>query len=163
MITDYCTTCTYFDTCITKQHGICECDSYQKKINGHGNMTTEPDLKSRITPDMIRWLCKLAEGFEYREHGGLTFNSLSVYEYGIDTLLPLLLHRAAEGWDKEGLENSGRLISNLGEGYISLLRYNDDTLFFHYEKYTPSTLTAGECALLDCMLRIYTETTKKEV
>ena len=122
---------------------------------------TEQELKQRITPDMIRWMCELAEGFEYREHGGLTFNSLSVYEYGIDTLLPLLLHRAAEGLNKRNEPSNYQVITYTADSVLLTLlsddfEYDGSDEFFSKD-YTPSTLTPGECALLDCMIHVYEE------
>ena len=128
---------------------------------------TEHELKSRITPDMIRWMCELAEGFEYVDAGGrgehIYFNS-----YGlclVDSLtrdkyvddFSLLLHRAAEGWNKNRPE-AEIIIGNCICYQPSDL--SKDPKGYYFNNYAPSTLTAGECALLDCLLTIYEEVVK---
>ena len=119
-------------------------------------MITEQQLTDRCTPEIIKKMVGLAEGFECAMEDP---NYLAIYFKGKEAIIdsPLvfstLIHRAVEGFNKK----------QCGDPYIifefetcTLSRYTldveDDAYFF--ADYSPSSLTHAECAMLDCLLDI---------
>ena len=70
-------------------------------------MITEQELKEKCTPEFIKWMCELAEGFEWRNENNVIWIHVpsdiimvgSKY-FSNDSYFPLLIHRAVEGWLK---------------------------------------------------------------
>jgi len=119
-------------------------------------MITETELKSKITPNMIKWLCELAEGFEYKidgvrfkfdgDAGFLNFNTFITMSF-----FPLMLYRAVAGWNnKQDIDNCIIIFSDM------VSDYNKDYIFL-FENYQSENLTRCECAILDCLINIYEE------
>ena len=124
---------------------------------------TEKELKNRCTPEFIEWCVNLAEGFGM--FSNLERNMFIIkYEYMEwmflkddlvfhKILFPLLIHRAVEGINNEKYEKEIDLGSG---GYISIKGSVSFKPFF-LKDYQPDILTAGECAILDCLLAIFKE------
>ena len=131
-------------------------------------MKTEQEFKNKCTPEIIKWMVELAEGFEWREDIEFENNfyfSHKDYEWiwigNIDTVqFPLLIHRAVEGWNKkESISFSiGTII------YPLLLERILDSEEYHieykFDNYQPQSLTQAECAMLDCLIDIFEEEKK---
>lgn len=138
-------------------------------------MTTEQELKDQCTPEFIKWMCKLAEGFEYDEFIDNKNRLRSVrYEnnemwadnYFISKwyLFPLLIHRAVEGWNKIQ-EDYLKEIIVYGDS-VKLIEYKESrqsgfdpfaTIIKKFKNYQPQSLTQAECACLHCLLDIFKE------
>lgn len=134
-------------------------------------MITEQELKDKCTPEIIKKMCELAEGFEFSDN--MFFSFLQIKYNGINLqyqdvlMFPLLIHRAVEGWNKIQDKNCGNLFVNTnavniytesGRDIISLSGV-DETLYeainiYDYTDYQPKTLTRAECAILDCLLEV---------
>jgi len=119
-------------------------------------MKTQKEIESRVTPEIVKGMVELAEGFDLDTDG--TFIEGIILPNGTevdfeniqndDIIFPLLIHRAVEGWNK--------LNEKL---YIEV----DHSVWFYGEKeiieyglnkYKPTTLTACELALLDCLVDV---------
>jgi hypothetical protein len=122
-------------------------------------MITEKELKERCTPDIIRKIVELAEGFEYQEDGGHTCKIINYRKYKIFyeldmrycDIFPLLIHRAVEGWNKAKISYRDGII--IYDSYIELWLdgFNKE---YDAKTYRPDSLTALECALLDCLVEV---------
>jgi len=121
-------------------------------------MITFNELKERTTPDIIKKMVELAEGFElsyFDGHGDiviLPYNKaipLSViYDNGI--VFSTLLHRAVEGWNKSN-ENIREWIET-DKMQVSLFRHG--VYRYEFKKYEPCHLTQCEMAIWDCLLEV---------
>ena len=115
-------------------------------------MKTFKQLKEQMTPEFIKNLCELAEGFEigYSDihRVDVVVYRQSVFElstfYNMDIAFPLLLHRAVEGFNKK-YDNDGISIN----GSFVL---HDEVYFF--SSYTSCHLTPCEMAILDCLIEV---------
>jgi len=125
------------------------------------NLTTEQQLKDDCTPDDIKCMVELAEGFEWSEsiHFGDISSSIKYSKNGEATVLatswilfPLLIHRAVEGWNKK-FEDKNIWIGHKGIGYIQYYNPKD----YEFKNYQPQSLTQAECAMLHCLLDIFKE------
>ena len=124
---------------------------------------TEKELKDRCTPEFIEWCVKLAEGFGM--FSNLERNMFIIkYEYMEwmflkddlvfhKILFPLLIHRAVEGWNKLHIGNE---TINIYDDYVDHYGIDGGNRKSVY-KYQSDNLTAGECAILDCLLAIFKE------
>jgi hypothetical protein len=125
-------------------------------------MKTEQELKSRCTPEFIKWMCLLAGGFEYIPKGSEDINLhyikapdgfksyfgiIKDHEYTL--AFSTLIHRAVEGWNKTSGADS---IGFYGDRVESCIDFNSKEYMFNYQ---PQSLTQSECAALDCLLDIY--------
>lgn len=107
-------------------------------------MTTEKELKDRLTPDIIEKMVELAEGFENK-------NTFWFYDLLLKSdSFPLLIHRAVEGWNK--LNDKHILIYHHVLILATMKRGTIKELFF--KNYQPENLTQAECAMLDCLIDI---------
>ena len=125
-------------------------------------MITEQDLKQKCTPEIIKKMVKLAEGFEVTERQITVGNQLLIsrgIKYNINScettkdfsevmvkfsLFPLLLHRAVEG------------CSHIIVDYES--KHVEETTMcklYNFKDYQPTTLTRAECAMLDCLIEVF--------
>jgi hypothetical protein len=129
-------------------------------------MITEQQLKDRCTPDDIKRMVELAEGFEYLQTGSKDislhyiktpdgfksyFGSIKDYEYTLN--FSTLIHRAVEGWNftyNKIAFYPDQLVKNWNDGMINVCIYS-------YDDYQPQSLTQTECAILDCLLDIFEE------
>ena len=125
-------------------------------------MITFEELKERTTPEIIKKMVELAEGFEVTERQITVGNQLLIsrgIKYNINScettkdfsevmvkfsLFPLLLHRAVEGWNNK----TGKFICNLGN-YIQYVFEK-----YYVMDYEPCHLTQCEMAIWDCLLNI---------
>jgi hypothetical protein len=111
-------------------------------------MITEQQLKSDCTPDIIKRMVELAEGFEIDDSnivycGGMLTIELKKYFNFI--VFPLLIHRAVEGWNKKLYES------------IILVQHNHLTKKesrYNFNDYQPESLTPCECACLHCLIEV---------
>lgn len=134
-------------------------------------MTTEQKLKDRCTPEFIKWMCELAEGYfyntnfneiEYRNGRDKQYSAIMsepvkslVYMFNI---FPLLIHRAVEGWNKKTRRFQ---CINLFQRMISLIKGDGvPEVLYEFKNYQQQSLTQAECAMLDCLLDIFEEEKK---
>lgn len=119
-------------------------------------MITEQDLKDQCTPEFIKWMRELAEGFELNYAGDVSYyNNLTSVEITRCTdwfIFPLLIHRAVEGWNKI-TRNKYIIITDTFLYTTSNLHRGDER--YNYNNYQPQSLTQAECAMLDCLLDIF--------
>lgn len=126
-------------------------------------MKTFEQLKEQTTPEIIKKMCKLAEGFSInRETQNVEYRGISSYEYFHGThisivtsweLFPLLLYRAVEEWN-----------NRTGVGQSGCIFIQDDCVFINSEEpktylfnnYQPSHLTPCEMAIWDCLIEVLT-------
>jgi hypothetical protein len=124
-----------------------------------GNETiTESKLKSDCTPEIIKRMVEIAEGFEVDTDGifynGIILPNGTEVDFDIqkdELLFPLLIHRAVEGWNKKLYES------------IILVQHNHLTKKesrYNFNDYQPSSLTPCECACLHCLIEIFKEERK---
>ena len=114
-------------------------------------MIIEQELKDRCTPEFIKWMCELAEGFGYQEENDYDVNYFiwnnKKYFTSSDVLFPLLIHRAVEG-----------IILNESYRYviaISPITVSYGNKYYRFKDYQPQNLTPAECACLHCLLDIF--------
>ena len=123
-------------------------------------MKTEKELKDRCTPDIIKKMVELAEGFEFDDkydHVLLTNNDRASIDDMMDytIMFSTLIHRAVEGWNKKCGFNNGVV---LYPDHIELnIECGDKVFEFRYLNYQLENLTALECACLHCLLEIFEE------
>jgi hypothetical protein len=111
-------------------------------------MIPESKLKADCTPEIIKKMVELAEGFEIDDSnivycGGMLTIELKKYFNFI--VFPLLIHRAVEGWNKKLYES------------IILVQHNHLTKKesrYNFNDYQPSSLTPCECACLHCLIEV---------
>ena len=118
-------------------------------------MTTEQELKDQCTPEIIKRMVELAEGFFYKEKEVPEADDCIWFgeeECPIDLLFtePLifstLIHRAVEGW------NNDETVLPVIEIYPYKV-YNK--INYKFSNYQPQSLTPAECACLHCLLDIF--------
>jgi hypothetical protein len=112
-------------------------------------MIPESKLKEQCTPEIIKRMVELAEGFEYVEETEHDVDYFifrdKKYFTSKPELFPLLIHRAVEGWNKKLYES------------IILVQHNHLTKKesrYNFNDYQPSSLTPCECACLHCLIEV---------
>ena len=119
-------------------------------------MITEQQLKADCTPELIKKMVELAEGFEFIEYDNPYTIILSAHSRWFVTDItkwvygPLLIHRAVEGFNKR---NS--IVIYAKKNSVCLCDpsvYNDK--YFWYDDYSNSILTKLECAMLHCLIEV---------
>jgi hypothetical protein len=120
------------------------------------NMIPESKLKEQCTPDVIKKMVELAEGFEFYENEeGDKYYSHKESEW-IPILVfnpvvfPLLIHRAVGGWNNK--DNQSFYIY-MGYRYISK-NYPEYDIRYAFKNYQPSSFTPCECACLHCLIEV---------
>ena len=103
-------------------------------------MITEQELKEQCTPEFIKWLENLAEGFFDRQRSGEV------------CWFPLLIHRAVEGWNKQEYK---RLVINKYQICLNLWPFIKTEKAYNFRIYQPESLTHAECAMLHCLLDVF--------
>jgi hypothetical protein len=115
-------------------------------------MITEQQLKQDCTPDVIKKMVELAEGFSYPifilEENDTWERQINLIFYW--SRFPLLIHRAVEGWNK--IDNQSFYIY-MGYRYISK-NYPEYDIRYAFKNYQPSFLTPCECACLHCLIEV---------
>ena len=114
-------------------------------------MITEQELKTMVTPETIKKLCELAEGFEKWENR-------ESYDPKVwtssDLVFPLLIHRTVEGWNNMQVNSENCIV--IQDDSVVLWKENiDDCKTFDFKNYKPESLIQSECAMLDCLLNIF--------
>lgn len=133
---------------------------------------TEAEIKAMVTPDIIKKMVELAEGFEYQEDDGHTrkvinYNKYkSFYELDMrhSYIFPLLIHRAVEGWNKRKRERNFKIVTKWNRVIYVEVDFNDNMKGirhardrFKFYNYQPENLTHAECACLHCLIEILKE------
>ena len=123
-------------------------------------MITFEELKERTTPEIIKQMVELAEGFAIFYAEGIQIIDPFDNEYPIDDTLksiesfPLLLHRAVEGWNKKNPCKPIQILCNC----ISFITDEDEPASIEWgydnEQYQSCHLTAREMAIWECLLNI---------
>ena len=126
-------------------------------------MITEKQLKDRVTPDIIKKMVELAEGFEwdidYPYPSFLYKSTHYITDESNDKLFPLLIHRAVEGFNHQ--DNMSVIIifdNRVLSGCLDLDEYDERVSperEYYLENYQPENLTACELAMLDCLIEIF--------
>ena len=127
----------------------------------------EQELKDQCTAEFIKWMCELAEGYEFvsDDYEPETYGVLNICDdyYDIENVLkdmedfPLLIHRAVEGWNKI-TRNKYIIITDTFLYTTSNLHRSDER--YNYNNYQPQSLTQAECATLNCLIDIFKEEIK---
>ena len=122
-------------------------------------MKTQQQLTDRCTPEIIKKMVELAEGFEITSSGDSVRikyceYSIKVFQFIHSIHFPFLIHRAADGWNKKYPEHT---IHIWGEGIECFSDSDDYPMTLNFKNYQPDSLTALECTLLDCLLDILEE------
>jgi hypothetical protein len=133
-------------------------------------MITEQQLKSDCTPEIIKKMVELAEGFKMYDSlnridfGGFSFPITEEDNefYFYDTyIFPLLIHRAVEGWNKNEKSDLKEII--VYNDSVKLIEYKKSReggfdpfaiVIKKFENYQPSSLTPCECACLHCLIEV---------
>jgi len=127
-------------------------------------MKTEQELKDKCTPEFIKWMCELAEGFEWRNENNVIWIYVpsdiimvgSKY-FSNDSYFPLLIHRAVEGINKTNIVDIPVHTQFCGSFFRNNEGMNIMKEMYVYKDYQPRSLTQAECAMLHCMLDIFKE------
>ena len=122
------------------------------------DMITFDELREQTTPDIIKKMVELAEGFEFVDcENGYFSIAINGQEYGNiitdEILFPLLLHRAVEGWNKEYF---GQKFIGISYDEIFLQEYKSGFIIKNWiiEDYLPCHLTACEMVIMDCLSEV---------
>lgn len=118
-------------------------------------MITEHELKEQCTPEFIKWMCELAEGFEFIDgRNEYNFNGYNTYWDNFESSdFILLIHRAVEGWNKYKKGEDCIVISD--DNLILWCADLDDCKIYDFKEYQPQTLTQAECAELHCLIDVF--------
>lgn len=128
-------------------------------------MIPEQQLKDKCTPEFIKQMCELAEGFEYSyessDKRSLMIKRNPNYHEFYDWLwtwhsFPLLIHRALEGW----LKIHDQRFIDIKHKEIQLVHIAHGHIFYQFKNYQPQLLTQSECAMLHCLFDIFKEEEK---
>jgi len=116
-------------------------------------MITQQQLTEKCTPEIIKKMCELAEGFCYSRDGWF-YNGNNGFTIYNNIGFPLLIHRAVEGFNKKDVEYQIRVDGD--EVYIPTWELGESSCkyFKKATDYQPTTLTHVECAILDCLIDI---------
>ena len=116
-------------------------------------MKTEQELKAMVTPDIIKKMCELAEGFkDYPKTVSLDTSAHLKNDIVNWCMFPLLIHRAVEGWNLK-CESWEEIRIDYESKNVSISGSNKKLI----KNYQPENLTALECACLHCLLEIFEE------
>ena len=117
-------------------------------------MTTQQELTDRCTPEIIKKMCELAEGFEYidRPFPSIKYSIMDKWaDKIIDSFIfPLFIHRTVEGWNK-----SKTILISIFRMRVCKFSGTEDIVYYDFVNYQSTTLTQAECAMLHCMLDIF--------
>ena len=121
-------------------------------------MITEQQLKADCTPEIIKLMVELAEGFEVDTDGvfynGIILPNGTEVDFDIqqdELLFPLLIHRAVTGWNKI-TRNKYIIITDTFLYTTSNLHQGDER--YNYNNYQPQSLTPCACACLHCLIEV---------
>jgi hypothetical protein len=115
-------------------------------------MIPESKLKADCTPEIIKKMVELAEGFEFYENeDGDKYYSHKESAEWIPILVfdpvvfPLLIHRAVEELE---------YVVNQDKEKLWILLNNNDFKIYPFNNYQPQSLTPCECACLHCLIEV---------
>ena len=124
---------------------------------------TERELMEKVSPGFVRWLMRYAPGFSLIEDADrvgfmlIEYNGSPVFGLLNHMAFPLLLYRVMDYWN---LSPQNRIyhIEN-GATYIGVFTPEAEEPYARYIgwDYKPDTLTSKECALLHCLMDVYSE------
>ena len=121
-------------------------------------MITEQQLKADCTPEIIKKMVELAEGFECAKEDPYY---LAIYFKGIEVnpnsllVFSTLIHRAVEGWNKKHTDGFDSITIDTEMVNILINKYPmPDFKAWHFKNYSPSFLTHAECAMLHCLQEV---------
>jgi hypothetical protein len=125
-------------------------------------MKTQKEIEEKLTPEIIKKMCELAEGYEFErdEDGYHGIINVSDDFYLLENIirdmadLPLLIHRAVEGWNNKFANNKLMIHMTYNMIHFFSMTKPKHVTEFMFKNYQPSTLTACECALLDCLIEV---------
>lgn len=115
-------------------------------------MITQQQLTDRCTPEIIKKMVGLAEGFECAMEDP---NYLAIYFKGKEAIIdsPLvfstLIHRAVEGYNKQ---YPHKYVLNCVDNIVWFDGCIKDSV--EIKNYSPSSLTHAECAMLHCLQEV---------
>jgi hypothetical protein len=118
-------------------------------------MITEQQLTDSCTPELIKKIVELAEGFEWDGDeiaDDKMIRTPNGYYYHVDeiivdkTYFPFLIHRAVEGINKK-LDVFDQIVISKDKVECSMYECI-------YENYQPSSLTHAECAMFHCLIEV---------
>jgi hypothetical protein len=125
-------------------------------------MITEQELKAMCTPDIIKKMVELAEGFEIRQSISCSMfyfkpqpqvttsiHTKDLFDSDNTFIFSTLIHRTCEGWNKL---NSKLIISVDNRIIYDECGANKN---YAYKNYQPENLTQLELALLHCLIEIF--------
>jgi hypothetical protein len=133
-------------------------------------MIPESKLKADCTPEIIKKMVELAEGFKLVHIKGWNEEQISFYDNLLSCRLeriggwcvfPLLIHRAVEGWNKKEESILKEII--VYNDSVKLIEYKKSReggfdpfaiVIKKFENYQPSSLTPCECACLHCLIEV---------
>ena len=124
---------------------------------------TERELIEKVTPGFIRWLMRYAPDYELIQDADragfmlIEVEGVPVFDLLRHMAFPLLLCRAVDGWNISP-ENRIYLIEN-GTRYVGVYTSDGEEPYAKYLccDYAPDALTIKECALLHCLIDVYSE------
>jgi hypothetical protein len=128
-------------------------------------MIPESKLKAGCTPDIIKKMVELAEGFSYpifilEENDTWERQINLIFDW---SLFPLLIHRAVEGWNKNKKEESILKEIIVYNDSVKLIEYKESReggfdpfaiVIKKFKNYQPSSFTPCECACLHCLIEV---------
>ena len=124
---------------------------------------TERELMDKVTPGFVRWLIRYAPGFELIEDADrvgfmlVEWLGVPIFDLLNTPDFPLMLYRACYGWN---IAPGNRVYHiEVGTRYMGVYTADSDTPYARYMcyDYRADALTDKECALLHCMMDIYSE------
>ena len=135
-------------------------------------MINEQELKDRCTPEFIKFMVELAEGFRDNTTGNVViidspFDSWIFFNNENNSKelqnppkwFPLLIHRTAEGFNKANGETGqfGIYIDREKITFCDFKLNRNEEKEYKFKNYQPQSLTHAECAMLHCLLDIFEE------
>lgn len=117
----------------------------------------------KVTPGFIRWLLHYAPGFGLIEdadrvgfmliecNGSVIFDLLNTTEFSV------LLNRASVGWNRSPENRVYHL--EKGDWFVGVCTADSEVPYARYMcyDYRADALTDKECALLHCLIEVYSE------
>lgn len=121
------------------------------------NTIPEKELKDHCTPDAIKWMVELAEGFEFIGDVKIYLNDEyigSIKNIFCNKLaFSTLIRRAVDGWNEKNR-------NGISTHYDCILYNSETPKLYKFKNYKKESLTLVECACLRCLLDIFEEERK---
>lgn len=131
------------------------CGNSCDRCDGTGKVEfyIEQELKDRCTPDIIKRMVELAEGFSIEGEWVISFDNIKINLVTEDVFaFSTLIHRSIEGWNNIYYEPRIVVLSDV------ILKDSRGVLTnYEFHNYQPQSLTACECACLHCLIDIFKE------